>query len=297
MNFAKHLSKFAVAGAAVAGLALAVPAMAGTFTLVPSTITGCGACTSPVSNVYGMTFLGTSYIQNDLSGGANPAALDAGDTFTEYGGLTSTGLLSADSTPILPGTSGVNVNWQIGALFNGLAGVNTSVTSGLAKFSFTPGAGQIDIYATPFGTPQSPNDPSTIDSASATLVASLEVLKGTGSFDFGATTPDGAIDILAEFTSLPVAGFWQQNGLDINLGSTIFLAITDSNNNFIQADGATQTAFDNYWGITTANNPSGQLFTSNDGSVKFTIPDPGSLLLVGTGLLLLGFSFRRRQTS
>lgn len=289
----------AVLAAVALVLALGGVATAGDFTLVPSTIPGCGACTSPIPNVFGFTWVGTTFSSTNVGG---DGVLSVGDSFTDQGALIATQLTSAPST-ILFGT-GLNNNWQLGAIFS-LPGTITDVdTSGvhsaaapLLSFSFTPGS-TIDLYANP-GTTMSNNDPATI--AGATKVATLSVVSGAGNLDF--FTNDGNIDLVAEFTDLPVPGFWQFLGVDIDLGTQLFFAFTDSNNNVLASvPGGTATNFNTFFGLGGIPNTSDldQTWLSNDGSAEFAVqavPNPSALLMVGSTLLALGSAaaYRRRS--
>lgn len=299
----KRTAAILVALALVLGLGGA--ATAGTFTLVPSVIPGCGACTSPVGNVFGFTFVGTTFSRTDVGG---DGVLSVGDSFTDIGALTATGLTSAPSTPILPGVSGLNVNWQLGAIFS-LPGTITQVvddgihspTDPLLSFSFTPGA-KIQIYAEPINlvTPHDPNNPATIASIQ---VAELTVISGLGNLDF--LSNDGNINVLAQFTSV-LPGFWQNLGIDINLGTQVFFALTDSNNNVLDSvPASTATNFTNFFGLVPAaptTTTLEQTWLSNDGSVEFAVnavSNPSAIMLLGTSLLGLGSmaAYRRRRSS
>lgn len=280
-------------------LTLGGAATAGDFTLVPSTIPGCGACTSPISNVFGFTWVGTTFSSTNVGG---DGVLSVGDSFTDQGALIATQLTSAPST-ILFGT-GINTNWQLGAIFS-LPGTITDVdTSGihsaaspLLSFSFTPGS-TIDLYANP-GLTMSNNNPSTI--AGATKVATLSVVSGAGNLDF--LTQDGNINLVAEFTDLPVAGFWEFLGVDIDLGTQLFFAFTDSNNNILASvSTATRDNFNTFFSLGGIPNTSDldQTWLSNDGSAEFqvVVPNPSALMMVGSTLLALGSAaaYRRRRS-
>lgn len=294
----------AVLAAVALVLTLGGAATAGDFTLVPSTIPGCGACTSPVANVFGFTWVGTTFSRTEL--GAD-GVLSVGDSFTDHGALLSTGLTSAPSTPILPGLTGVNVNWQLGAIFSlpgTITGVDTtngghSAALPLLNFVFTPGS-TISLYANP-GLTLNNNAPATI--GGTTLVATLTVLSGGGNLDF--LTLDGNIDVETQFTSLPVPGFFEFLGVPVDLNTHLFFAFTDSNNNVLASAPpvatTTATNFSNFFGLGVVPSTSSldQTWLSNDGSAEFAItavPNPSALMMVGTALLGLGSlaAYRRR---
>lgn len=286
-------------------LALGGAATAGDFTLVPSTIPGCGGCTSPVPNVFGFTWVGTTFSDTTATGPGG--SIQVGDSFTDHGALIATGLTSAPSTPILPGFTGVNVNWQLGAIFSlpgTITGVDTtngghSAADPLLNFVFTPGA-TISLYANP-GLTMNNNDPATV--AAGTLVATLTVLSGGGNLDF--LTNDGNIDVETQFTSLPVPGFFEFLGIPVDLNTQLFFAFTDSNNNVLASAppvaATTASNFGTFFGLGAIPSTSSldQTWLSNDGSAEFAttlVPNPSALTLVGTVLLGLGSlaAYRRR---
>jgi hypothetical protein len=302
----KRTAAILVALALVLGLGGA--ATAGTFSLVPSVVPGCPAavpaCTSPVNNVFGFTFVGTTFSRTELGG---DGVLSVGDSFTDIGALSATSLTSAASTPIIPALTGLNVNWQLGAIFS-LPGTITQVvddgihspTQPLLSFSFTAGS-KIQIYAEPINlvTPHDPNNPTTIAS---NLVAELTVVSGLGNLDF--LSNDGNINVLAQFTSI-LPGFWQNLGIDIDLGTQVFFALTDSNNNVLASvPASTATNFTTFFGLAPAAPTTStleQTWLSNDGSVEFAVnavSNPSAIMLLGTSLLGLGSmaAYRRRRS-
>lgn len=317
----KRVAAIAVVLALVLGLGGA--ATAGTFTLHPNVVCGAG-CTDPVNNVFGLTFVGSVF--------SDTQSVSVGGTFTDHGALTATGLTSAESTPILPGLTGLNVNWQLGAIFS-LPGTITDVktdppqsaTAPLLTFSFTPGS-TITLYAEAInlGSPHNPNNPSTI--GDGTVIGTLSLDSGGGNLDF--VTGDGNIDLQAHFTSV-LAGFWENLGIPIDLNTEVFLAFTNSNNH-VQAcappgaqdqnnpspppatisvctdhAAATTTSnnFNSFFGIaSTPDSTIEQTWLSIDGSANFQVagvPNPSALMLIGmtfAGIASIS-AYRRRRAA
>jgi len=284
-----RISKIFFAGSVL--LLLTGVAVAGDFSMDPSTI---GSTQGDITNVFGLTFLGVSNIQYTSGTGLN-----VGDQFLDNGDLVATGIKDTTSSLLPFSATHLDDKWELGAIFNGLKGFNSAIEpDGTIDFVFTPGQGSIDIYALNTSSANwQPVKPAVI--AGATKVGSIALLGGSGSYNF--TRNDGSVDLAGMFTSLPVAGFWDYLGLPINLNQTVFLALTDSNNNGVLGAPATITNFGAFFNppSTPANSAPSNFFVSNDGSVTFAlapIPEPSTLILMGLGLIGVASAARRKLT-
>ncbi|MBV1959908.1 MAG: PEP-CTERM sorting domain-containing protein [Pseudomonadales bacterium] len=123
-------------------------------------------------------------------------------------------------------------------------------------------------------------------------------ISGAMSFDFDGDGTDDANDGV----DLAADAFVQNFFTDVNMGKNYYDIWTEGGDTSISflldtnIDPPTPQAYDTAVTFGPNGAPSGFVRQSElDGSVRFNVPEPGSLVLIGAGLLGLGMSSRKRK--
>ncbi len=229
----------------------------------------------------------------------------SGDTFTNIGMLKVSSLLDFIGGSISD-DEGLNTNYEITAAWTDLTGVVTAknVVSNAplteyVTFSYDSGT-VITFYiddSPDFDTSFNFNDGFTNFSTATDGIPILDVIieGGTGSILQTDTNDDGLVDYVITASATlhgRVTHVYQNDFIFFEdfgdfyelIDREIILAFTDWNaDNF-------EYNFDDF-------PPNVRTIADHNGSLDFAVPEPATIILVGSGLLLLGFSLRKRRDS
>ena len=217
-----------------------------------------------------------------------------GFSFTEFGVFNST---QADSNAQLFPVNypGGNISATLDAFGTGTFG---------AGFVFS--GGTINLYQNPIS--QYGSTAGIYGANLGNLIGSFQVLAGGGGAVDASGTPlaNGQITLFAQALagSLDPGYFYDPLGNDLSVGGVLAFAFTNANTvgsptstmvSEIICEGAGFTGNGCLPATSYANTPGNYIFVSNNGQFKLAVPEPGSLALLGIGLL--GFAGVRRNRS
>lgn len=198
-------------------------------------------------------------------------------SFTDVGDLNVTSLL-----PLTLDNEGLNSLWTLYGGWSDLAGTSFVGVNGIGNptsyYNYT--AGTLDLYASsgmPFsyGTGIGSNDDSGFTGPDADKVATLTLTNGSGELDLVELSGDVLLNW--RFTYMR-PGFWlYPAGTSMDVDIPLVMAYADTNTEDVEIDGPT-------------------IHSLHDGSVDIAVPEPASMVLLGSGLLgVFGAGFKKRS--
>lgn len=225
--------------------------------------------------------------------------LDAGDFYTVTGKGAASQLISNTDGNISPLGFGAAGFFELTFDFN-LDVEVTSIIAGQINFTHLGSANALRFYLDDLDVANldggvKSNPGSGLGYTDGSLVLTFDVLAGEGGSVNVTTLFDGSDDATFRLATVNKAGvFKDASGNEFTPEST--LALTDSN---FDLDSNNNNVLDETrggFGCTATNQSAGFFCGVEDGTVRFAVPEPGTLAILGLGLLGLGWSARRKTS-
>lgn len=256
---------------------------------------GSGGGRAPVLISEYLDFIGTSFIQNTFS---NPTDF----TFVDNGAFNINGHDGGSSLG-LSNPQGGAPSVEITALFQNGTGVGSTTSAGIL---FT--GGTVTFYSDPlvnFGTATTPPGPAIFGANDGTQIGAFTITGGNGLIDPVTTLPNGFLSIFLTATSL-APGYWFGPNM-VDLSTTIgnggfVLGFATTNGTYVANPSTTVksqivqalSGFDP--SAPNFNQVPSNFVVGNNGQYRLQVPEPGSLALLGAGLIgLFGVSRRSKK--